>query len=437
MIGLLLDRMDMLKSSKKAKEDTVYSVGLDIGASKICAVVMAQRHEELKPSIVGIGIMERKPVKSKQKKRIANLDQTSNEIWQAIKNAENQANIEIQEVNVGIPVNLVKFMDSRGIVSISSPNQKIDHSDVQRVLREAKNINLSPGWEIIHVLPQEYILNGVSEDIINPIGMKASKLEVLAKVVYVPVDELKNIEECLESKNLRVKNFVLEPLAIGKAVLNDNELELGVSLIDIGEMYTQVAIFYNGVLRYANGFEISGRHITMDIHQVLGIVQTQAEELKREFGHCHVPTLRDDKTIQLSVAKMFSPISISRSTLAEIIQARTEEIFKLGLEHLRMPKLKEAFQFGVVLTGGTMLLQGIEEVAYEQLGMAVRVGSPSSFRCEGLIQQANKPNYSTAVGLAIYGLEPEANEPNTSQSFTKQNGENKLVHKIVDFFKFF
>lgn len=420
---------------KREKDDTLYSVGLDIGASKICVVVVAQKPNEEKPNIVGIGVTERKPIKNKQKKRIANVDQTAGEIEKAIKIAENQANIKITEVNVGIPASLAQFMDSRGIVSINSQNQKITPIDIQRVLKEAQSITIPNDWVVLHILPQEFILNGVSEDIINPIGMKASKLEVLAKVVFVPNDELKNIYECLQYNGLRVSNFVLEPLAIGKAVLDETELELGVSLIDIGEMYTQVAIFYNGVLRYAKGFELSGRHITMDIHQVLGIIQTQAEELKRKYGHCHVPSLRDDRVIQLSISKIRSIISISRSKLADIIQARVEEIFQHSLESLRTSKINEAFQSGVVLTGGTMLLEGIEEVAFEQLGMAVRIASPSSYNCEGLIQQANKPNYSTAVGLAIYGLESIHNI--SHQVVSISNNEKKVINKIVEFFRFF
>lgn len=420
---------------KKEKDDTLYSIGLDIGASKICAVVVAQKPNEEKPNVVGIGVTERKPIKNKQKKRIANVDQTAGEIEKAIRIAENQANIKITEVNVGIPASLTQFMDSRGIVSINSPNQKITPIDVQRVLKEAQNITIPNDWVVLHILPQEFILNGVSEDIINPIGMKASKLEVLAKVVFVPNDELKNIYECLQYNDLRVSNFILEPLAIGKAVLDETELELGVSLIDIGEMYTQVGIFYNGVLRYANGFELSGRHITMDIHQVLGIIQTQAEELKRKYGHCHSPSLRDDRIIQLPISKIRSIISIPRSKLAEIIQARVEEIFQHSLESLLASKISEAFQSGVVLTGGTMLLEGIEEVAFEQLGMAVRIASPSSYNCEGLIQQANKPNYSTAVGLAIYGLEGMNNISHQVVSFSYN--EKKVMNKIVEFFRFF
>lgn len=424
-------------AAKKFKDEIIYSVGVDIGASKICVVVMAQRPEDLKPSIVGIGIVERKPVRTKQKNRIVNIDQTANEILQAIKIAETQANIEITEVNVGIPVNLVKFYDSRGIISINSNKQIITESDVQRVIRQAQNINLPQGWEILHTLPQEFLTNDSSTDVINPIGMKASKLEVEAKVVSLPRDELSNIAECFESRDIHISNFVLEPLAIGKAVLSEDEINYGVSLIDIGEMYTQVGIFYNGVLRYADGFEISGRHITMDIHQVVGIIQSQAEKLKRDFGHCHIKTLRDNKTIQLPIAKMYSPIEIKRSNLVEIIQARLEEIFKLALEHLREPKLKEAFQFGIVLTGGTMLIEGIQDLAFEQLGMAVRIGTPSSFKCEGLIQQVNKPTYATAVGLAIYGLENQQGIQKILPSNFKDDSNNKFMNKIIEFFKFF
>jgi cell division protein FtsA len=348
-----------------------------------------------------------------------------------------QSNVSISKVNVGIINQNVKFTDSRGIVSISSSHRVIDEEDVQRVLSEAKPSDLPLDYKIIHILPQEYIINNTFGKIINPIGMSGSKLEVLAKVVSVPSLDVENISLCLKRNNLELGEIVLEPIATGLAVLDEQELESGVALVDVGELSTEVAIFIDGVLRYFASVPLGGRHITDDMRTLMKVVYAQAEEVKRNYGHCYLPMLREDKQIIVPGIKGRKPMTFTRSQICRYIQPRMEEIFTLALESLRSSGLINKLELGVVLTGGSMLIEGVEDLASQVFGMPVRLGTPSDLNYQGLSQEVNKPYFSTAVGLAIYGLKYSTTKEKVEFVQTEDGNakKGKFWDMVINFFK--
>jgi len=423
------------KISELGKDIEKVSVGVDIGSWKVCAVVLAQSQKDHAPTILGVGIKERR---SKPRYgKIDNIDYTVKDIEEAIQTAMLQSNVSISKVNVGIINQNVKFTDSRGIVSISSSHRVIDEEDVQRVLSEAKPSDIPLDYKIIHILPQEYIINNTFGKIINPIGMSGSKLEVLAKVVSVPSLDVENISLCLKRNNLELGEIVLEPIATGLAVLDEQELESGVALVDVGELSTEVAIFIDGVLRYFASVPLGGRHITDDMRTLMKVVYAQAEEVKRNYGHCYLPMLREDKQIIVPGIKGRKPMTFTRSQICRYIQPRMEEIFTLALESLRSSGLINKLELGVVLTGGSMLIEGVEDLASQVFGMPVRLGTPSDLNYQGLSQEVNKPYFSTAVGLAIYGLKNSTTKEKVEFVQTEDGiaKKGKFWDMVINFFK--
>lgn len=429
--------MEIKSKTKDSKTSERISVGLDIGTWKVCAVVLSQTGESSVPTILGVGITERKKSKARHG-RIDNIENTKEEIKEALESAIRQSNIDIKSVNVGLMNKFVKFYESRGLVSISSPDKIISQSDVQRVLEDAKKIDLSSDYEIIHILPQEYIINNNIKEIINPVGMSGSKLEVVAKIVTALSLDIKNIALCLEPNGIEIENVVLQPLGTGLAVLDEDEMELGVAVVDIGELFTEVAIFIDGLLKFASVLPIGGRFITEDVRVLMNTVFSQAEEIKKNYGHCYFQSLHEDKQIMVSGTHSRKPFTFLKSHLCKIIQARMEEIFHLALDELKRSGLVSKLGAGVVITGGTTMIEGAEELGTEIFGMPVRVGLPSDLSYGGLTQEVNKPYFSTAVGLALFGLK------NQKVGKIDQNGYDHHIHtrkkislfdKVIEFFK--
>ncbi|MFN3306739.1 MAG: cell division protein FtsA [Candidatus Kapaibacteriota bacterium] len=426
--------MENRQKSKDVKRSEKISVGLDIGTWKVCAVVLSLNSDSKVPTILGVGITERKRGKARHG-RIDNIENTIEDIKEAIKNAVNQSNVDISSVNVGLMNKFVKFDESRGLVSISSQDKIITRSDVYRVLDDAKKIDLPSDYTIIHILPQEYIINNNVKDIINPVGMSGSKLEVEAKIVSALNIDIKNIGLCLEPNGLSIENIVLQPLGTGLAVLDEDEMELGVAVIDVGELHTEIGVFIDGLLKFASTIQIGGRYVTEDIRVLMNTVFSQAEEIKKEFGHCYLPSLHQDRQIMVSGTKTRKPLSFMRSQLCRIIQARMEEIFSLATEELKSSKLMNKLGAGIVLTGGTMMIEGVEDLGTEVFGMPVRVGLPSDLNYGGLTQEVNKPYFSTAVGLALYGLKNSGAVEQSKNGMTANKEKQNLFNRVIEFFK--
>lgn len=409
-----------VKSSEvedKTKNEKII-VGLDIGTSKVCALVASPDDKPNSLNILGIGIAESEGL---NRGVVVNIDKTIKSIRNVIDQAEQQAGIEIKDVYVGIAGDHIDSFQTKGTIGISNPSHEISKTDVERVIEESRKVKIPSERKILHVLPQDFIIDG-QDGITDPVGMSGVRMEANVHVVTGSETSIQNIYRCVERAGLNVKGIVLEPLASSYAVLDSEEKEVGVALIDIGGGTTDIAIFEENLIRFTSVIAIGGKHVTQDIRKVLGIIVTQAERIKKDYGHTHIDSLMQDEIIMIPGIGGRSPIERPKSNLTEIIQARMEEIFTFALAEIRRSGYSHRLGAGVVITGGCSLLRGAEELAQDVLGMPVKIGIPSGITYSGLAPEVENPIYSTSVGLALYGLE-DGNKPE------KQKGTKKAEIK--------
>ncbi len=375
-------------------------VGLDIGTSKVIAIVASPDNENKMLKILGIGITESEGL---NRGVVVNLDKVVNTIKRVVDQAEKQSGIKIEEVVVGIAGDHIESMQVRSIITISNPTLEITKADVERLVEEAKRVAIPQERRIIHVIPQDFIIDG-QDGIIDPIGMSGVRMEANVHIVTGLNTAIQNIYRCVERCGLKVKDIVLEPIASSSAVLTDEEKEVGVALVDIGGGTTDIAIFEEGIIRFTSIFAIAGKHVTHDVRKVLGIIESQAERIKREYGHCDLESLMKDEVFMIPGIGGRIPLEISKSHLSQIIQPRMEELFELALSEIRRSGMSNRLGAGIVLTGGTTLLKGTEELARKVFQMPIKIGIPSGISYSGLAPEVESPVYSTAVGLVLYGL---------------------------------
>lgn len=394
-------------------------VGLDIGTSKICAIVATRGDNKGELNILGLGITDSKGV---ARGFINNIEHTVKSIRKVVADAEQQSGVNIEEVIVGIAGDHVESETTRGIIGNLD---EIKESDVLRVINEARSIAVPPDRKILHVIPQEFIVDG-QDQIIDPVGFRGHRMEALTHVITCKSSYLDTIYRCVERAGLKVKEVVLEPIASSVAVLDDDEKEVGVALIDIGGGTTDIAIFENGILRFTSIIAIAGKKVTDDIQKGLGVLVRDAEKIKKEYGCTYLPGIQRDEYFMLPGIAGRNPKEITKSLLCQVIQPRMEEIFELALGEIEKSGLKNSLGAGVVITGGCSLLRGTEDLASEVFGMQIKIGVPTGVTY-GLAPEVENPIYSTAVGLALYGLE------NMERNFNeglKQNGKsNGESHK--------
>ncbi|MDA3843683.1 MAG: cell division protein FtsA [Candidatus Kapabacteria bacterium] len=376
------------------------TVGLDIGTSKVCALIASYDEDSDNLNILGIGITDSEGL---NRGVVVNIDKTVKTIKKVIEQAEQQAGITIEEVVVGIAGDHIEAFQSRGIIGISNNNREIIQEDVDRIIKESRNIKLPPERSILHVIPQEFIIDG-QDGITAPIGMSGVRMEANVHVVTGLSTAIQNLYKCVERNGIKVKDIVLEPLACSHAVLNEEEKEVGVGLIDIGGGTTDIAIFEANVIRFTSVFGVAGKQVTDDIRKGLGIIASQAERIKREYGHGFVNSIMNDEVFMIPGIGGRKPIEINKSFLCKIIQPRLEEIFEFALAEIRRSGYGGSLGAGVVITGGATLIPGVDEVAAEILGMPVKIGYPSGISYQGLAPEVESPMYSTCVGLALYGV---------------------------------
>ncbi len=384
--------------SSQSKQKVI--VGLDIGTSKFCCLVASPDEKTKKLDILGIGISEAEGL---FRGVVVRIDNTVKTIQRVIEQAEQQSGLQIKEVIVGIAGDHIESYQSRGIVGISNINKEVNENDVERLLEESCKIAIPSDRRILHVIPQEYIIDG-QDGISDPIGMSGVRMEANVHIVTGLITAIQNIYKCVERCNIRVKDIVLEPLASSHAVLDSDEKEVGVALIDIGGGTTDIAIFEEGIVRFTSGFGIAGKQVTDDIKKGLGIIPSQAERIKREFGHAFMNNIMHDDLFMVPGIGGRKPMEITKSFLCRIIQPRYEEIFEFALSEIRRSGYSGRLGAGIVLTGGSALVGGIEELAQEVFGMPVKIGIPSGVSYSGLVQEVENPMYSTAVGLVLHEL---------------------------------
>ncbi|MGB4704626.1 MAG: cell division protein FtsA [Candidatus Saccharicenans sp.] len=374
-----------------------YLVGLDIGTKKTVAII-GEITEEQKVEIIGIGVAESKGVR---KGVVVNLEQTISAIKRAQEEAELMAGVEIEAAYVGISGSHIKSFNSRGVVAVSGKNREISREDIRRVIDQARALSIPPDREIIHIIPQEFIVDE-QDGIKDPLGMSGIKLEVNVHIVTSAITSLQNLKNCVERAGIGIQEIVLNQIATSYSVLTHDERELGVGLIDIGAGTTEVAIFERGALWYTSTIPLGGDNFTNDIAVGLRTPIPEAEKIKKKYGCVALPVSEEQETIEVpTVGKNRKSRMMSRQILADIIQPRAEEIFRLVDADIKKMGYEKALNSGLVLTGGTALLDGLEEVAEEIFDLPVRRGDPNYVG--GLIDRVSTPDYATAVGLILYG----------------------------------
>lgn len=398
-------------------------VGLDIGTTKIAAVV-AEVTEDERPKIVGLGIH---PADGLKKGMVVNLEQSVESIIRAVQDAELMAGVKVEKVFAGISGSHIRGINSRGIINLSKSSKEISQSDVDKVIEAAKAVALPLDREIIHGIPQEFSVDDQS-GIKDPIGMSGTRLEADVHIITGSVTSAQNIHKSLQRAGLEVLDLVLQLLASSYALLTPEEEESGVVLIELGGGITDMALFYDGSLRYTATIGLGGRNITNDIAIGLKTSVDKAEELKRNYG-CALNGLVDsDETISVPRLGSKEPKEISRAVLSAIIEPRVEEIFNLVLKEIRKSDHAELVTSGIVLTGGGALLEGAQELAEQVFDLPVRVGSPDGVI--GIEDVVSNPMHATGVGLILYGL----SHPQGRRNEKNRGKFRKVYRKIKNLF---
>jgi cell division protein FtsA len=369
-------------------------VGLDIGTSKVCAVVgeMTDRGVE----IIGIGSH---PSQGLRKGVVVNIESTVNSIKKAVEEAELMAGCEIHTVLTGLSGNHVKGFNSHGIVAVK--HKEVCQRDLDRVMDAAKAVALPTDREVLQVLPQDYIIDD-QDGIKEPLGMSGVRLEAKVHIVTSASTSAQNMVKCCNRAGLSVAEIVLMPLASAEAVLKVEERELGVALVDIGSGTTDIAVFHDGAVRHSVVLGIGGNHLTNDIAAGLRTPTADAERIKRRYGLAKASKATGSERVEVPSVAGKAAGTVSRQILCEIIEPRMEEIFLLVQREIAKSGHESSLASGIVMTGGAMLLAGAVEMAEQLLGMPVRLGTPT--HVAGLVDVISTPVYAAGVGLVLYGM---------------------------------
>jgi cell division protein FtsA len=388
-------------------------VGLDVGTTKICAVVGELVEGELE--IRGISTSASTGLR---KGVVVNIESTVESIKNAVKTAESITGVEINAVYVGIAGGHIKGFNSYGAVGIRG--KEVAYVDIERVIDSAKAVYVPLDREVLHVIPTGYILDG-QNGIRDPVGMMGVRLEAKVYIVTGAVTSVQNLLKCCEKVGLEVVDIVFEPVASAEAILTDDEKELGVAIVDIGGGTTDIILYKDGWLRHTSVLAIGGNHFTNDIAVGLRVSVSEAERVKKSFGSAATSMVSDSEEIDIIQAGQGR--KILRRCLSEIIQPRTEELLDLIKGELISCSAYDIASTGVVLTGGCSLLEGLDRMAEAVLGLPVRIGFPKDIKgCKDII---NNPMYATGVGLVLYGSETESGRVFYPDAFTGIFGKMK------------
>lgn len=374
--------------------------GLDIGTTKICAIV-GQITDNGKIEVLGMGKADSFGV---MRGVVANIDKTVEAIKIAVTEAEQKSGITIKEVYVGIAGQHIKSLQHRDILTRNDSENEISMEDIDRMIENMQKLVLPPGDRIIHVLPQEFIVDG-ELGIKDPIGMSGVRLEANFHIITGQISAAKNIFKCVEKAGLKVTDLILEPLASSASVLSEEEKEAGVALVDIGGGTTDIAIFQDGIIRHTAVIPLGGNIITEDIKEGCMIMKNQAEVLKVKFGCALATETEDNEIISITGLKGREPKEIKVENLARIIQARMEEILEHVYYEIKLSGFHKKLIGGIVVTGGGAQLKHIVQLVSYITGMDARVGFPTEHLSKSKADDIRHPMYATAVGLILKGVE--------------------------------
>jgi cell division protein FtsA len=396
-----------------AKKSSIV-VGLDIGTSKICAAVGEMTEHGVE--IIGIGVH---PSQGLRKGVVINIEATVNSLKKAVEEASLMAGCEIHTVFTSISGGHIKGFNSHGIVAVK--NKEVMARDLERVIDAAKAVAIPMDREVLHVLPQDYIIDD-QDGIRDPLGMSGVRLEAKVHIVTGAVASAQNVIKCCNRANLNVAEIVLAPLAAAEAVLTDEERELGVLLVDVGGGTTDIAVYHDGTVKHTAVVPIGGNHITNDIAAGLRTAFNDAERLKQRYGCACASMISSSERVEVPCVASKGAGTISRQILCEIVEPRLAEIFELVQKEVTKSGYESSLASGIVATGGTMLLAGAVEMADRSFGLPVRLGTPA--RVGGLVDIINSPIHAAAVGLTLHGVKRQ----DRSAAFRLR--EDKILSKV-------
>ncbi|MBT0663794.1 cell division protein FtsA [Geobacter pelophilus] len=398
-------------------------VGLDIGTTKICAIVGNATEDGIE--IVGIGTS---PSRGLRKGVVINIESTVAAIRKAVEEAELMAGCEIKSVYAGIAGGHIRGFNSQGIIAIK--NREVSSEDVKRVIDAAKAVAIPMDREVIHILPQEFIIDD-QDGIREPLGMSGVRLEAKVHIVTGAVASAQNIIKACNRAGLDVADIVLEQLASSESVLSSDEKELGVALVDVGGGTTDIAIFVDGAIKHTSVLSLGGNNMTNDIAVGLRTPMAEAERIKQKYGCCMASLVGKEETIEVPSVGGRKPRVLSRQLLAEILEPRVEEIFTLVNREIVKSGYEDLIASGVVITGGSTILEGMPELAEQVFNLPVRRGLPQNIG--GLVDVVNTPAYATGVGLVVYGSKNQGiREFPTSQ--TDDNLFRRVSRRMKEWF---
>jgi len=414
-----------------------FLAAVDIGTTKIVTIV-GTKNDNGKLEILG---MSKTPSKGVKRGVVLNIEETVNAIRTTVEEVQKQSGTTLSEVFVGIAGQHIKSVRSRGYINIDSFEKRISKDDKSKLISEMYKIPIDVGEEIIHVLPQNYIVDNET-GVKNPVGMSGRRLEANFHIVVGQIASAKNIKNCVESIGLDVVQLILEPLASSSAVLTNDEKEAGVALVDIGGGTTDIAVYYDDVIRHTAVIPFGGNVVTKDIKEGCSILNRQAEALKIQFGSALGDLAQEDKIVTIPGISGRDPKEISFKSLAYIIQSRMEEIIDAVLFEIENSDCIDKLSAGIVLTGGGSLLKYLPQLVNYRSGMDVRIGYPSELIASDTLEEINQPMYSTSIGLLLKGYEILENKE-SGKIITNKAGDKKKVaatksktkNKIVDLIK--
>ena len=403
-------------------EKETYSVGLDIGTTKIVAII-GKENEFGKVEVVGIGKAKSLGV---HRGVVNNITQTVQSIQAAVEEAESVSGVAISEVVAGIAGQHIRSLQTSDYITREAPEEVISEDDLKRLEQQVKKLQMLPGEEIIHVLPQEYKVDTQSE-IKEPIGMYGNRLEAKFHVVVGQVASIKNIHRCIVSANIEVQDVCLEPIASAKAVLSQEEMEAGVALVDIGGGTTDLAVFKDGIIRHTSVIPFGGNIITEDIKEGCAIIEKQAELLKVKFGSAWPGENKENEVVSIPGLRGREPKEITLKTLSKIIHARVVEIIEAvnaEIKNYAQGDQKKKLIAGIVITGGGSQLKHLKQVVEYITGMDTRIGYPNEHLAGNSSPEIASPMYATAVGLLMGALEIQEIQAKTKPENEQQDTDD-------------
>jgi cell division protein FtsA len=376
-------------------------VGIDVGTTKVCTLVGEVGDDE-SLRIVGVGIV---PARGVRKGVIVNVAEATQAIRLSVEKAERISGYDIERAHVSLAGAHVSSLNSRGVVAVQRGERGITQEDVDRAMEAARAIAIPHDREVVHVIPRGYIVDG-QEGIRDPIGMVGFRLEVEAHIITGAISSVHNLIKCVEDAGVGVDELVLDPLASGEAVLSETERDMGVVLVDIGGGTTDIAVFIEGSIWHTTILAVGGNHLTNDIAVVMRMPNAAAEEAKIQQGHACPETIDPTEAFQVTAFGDSAPARLSRRELAQVIEARVEEILSLVMQEIKRSGYDGLLPAGIVLCGGTAQLRGIRELGRRVLKLPVRVGGPGDL--QGLTDAIMSPAFATSVGLICWGQRQSA-----------------------------